>query len=110
MQEGAQRIEGHQLNRTLLLSDGAEIDCKPELEIFADDVKCSHGATAGELDDDALFYLRSRGIPEDQARGILVAAFLDEIMDEIADDGVREAFRQRVAARLEQSLKLVEAS
>jgi Fe-S cluster assembly protein SufD len=110
VQEDAQRIEGHQLNRTLLLSDGAEIDCKPELEIFADDVKCSHGATAGELDDDALFYLRSRGIPEDQARGILVAAFLDEIMDEIADDGVREAFRQRVVARLEQSLKNVEAS
>jgi Fe-S cluster assembly protein SufD len=106
----AQRIEGHQLNRTLLLSDGAEIDCKPELEIFADDVKCSHGATAGELDDDALFYLRTRGIPEDQARGILVAAFLDEIVDEIADDGVREAFRQRVAAWLEQSLKHVEAS
>ncbi len=101
VREGAQRIEGHQLNRTLLLSDGAEIDCKPELEIFADDVKCSHGATVGEIDDDALFYLRSRGIPETEARGILVSAFLDEVMDEIADAGVREAFKQRVATRLE---------
>ncbi len=108
--KGAQRIEGHQLNRTLLLSDGAEIDCKPELEIFADDVKCSHGATAGALDDDALFYLRSRGIPEDEARGVLVSAFLDEVVDEIADIGVREIFRQRVAARLEQSRKNGEAS
>ena len=110
VREGAQRIEGHQLNRTLLLSDGAEIDCKPELEIFADDVKCSHGATAGELDDDALFYLRSRGIPEAQARGILVSAFIGEVMDEIADEGVREAFKQRVAARLEQLRKNGEAS
>ena len=65
----AQHIGGHQLTKTLLLSDGAEIDAKPELEIYADDVQCSHGATAGELDDTALFYLRSRGIPEDQARG-----------------------------------------
>lgn len=98
--EGAQRIEGHQLNRTLLLSDRAEIDIKPELEIFADDVKCSHGATAGEIDDDALFYLRSRGIPEDEARGILVSAFLDDVLDEITDEAVREALRIRVADRL----------
>jgi len=93
----AQKIEGHQLNRTLLLSDGAEIDTKPELKIFADDVKCSHGATAGELDGDALFYLRSRGIPENEARGLLVEAFLHEVIDGIAMSGLREPLGDRVA-------------
>lgn len=93
----AQQIEGHQLNRTLLLSDGAEIDIKPELKIFADDVKCSHGATAGELDGEALFYLRSRGIPETEARGLLVEAFLGEVIDGIAMTGLREPLTDRVA-------------
>jgi Fe-S cluster assembly protein SufD len=93
----AQKIEGHQLNRTLLLSDGAEIDSKPELKIFADDVKCSHGATAGELDGNALFYLRSRGIPEDEARGLLVEAFLHEVIDGVAMAGLREPLGDRVA-------------
>lgn len=93
----AQKIEGHQLNRTLLLSDGAEIDAKPELKIFADDVKCSHGATAGELDEEALFYLRARGIPEDEARGLLVEAFLREVIDGIAMTGLREPLSDRVA-------------
>ncbi|MDH3234604.1 MAG: Fe-S cluster assembly protein SufD [Alphaproteobacteria bacterium] len=93
----AQKIEGHQLNRTLLLSDGAEIDAKPELKIFADDVKCSHGATAGELDEEALFYLRARGIPEDEARGLLVEAFLREVIDGIAMAGLREPLSDRVA-------------
>jgi len=93
----AQNIEGHQLNRTLLLSDGAEIDAKPELKIFADDVKCSHGATAGELDEEALFYLRARGIPEDEARGLLVEAFLREVIDGIAMAGLREPLSDRVA-------------
>ena len=93
----AQKIEGHQLNRTLLLSDGAEIDTKPELTIYADDVKCSHGATAGELDEDALFYLRARGIPENEARGLLVEAFLREVIDGIAMAGLREPLTDRVA-------------
>jgi len=93
----AQQIEGHQLNRTLLLSDGAEIDTKPELKIFADDVKCSHGATAGELDGEALFYLRSRGIPEVEARGLLVEAFLRDVIDGIAMTGLREPLADRVA-------------
>ncbi len=77
----ARRIEGHQLNKTLLLSEGAEIDTKPELKIYADDVKCSHGAAAGELDPDQMFYLRARGIPERQARMMLVEAFLQEVVD-----------------------------
>ena len=72
---GAQGTDGYQMNRALLLSPDAEIDTKPELEIFADDVKCSHGATVGELDAEQLFYLRSRGIPDQEARSILVRAF-----------------------------------
>ncbi len=92
----AQKIDGHQLNRTLLLSDRAEIDSKPELEIHADDVKCSHGATTGEIDEEALFYLRARGIPEDQARGMLVEAFLREVIDGIAMAGLREPLADRV--------------
>ncbi|HEV7369120.1 Fe-S cluster assembly protein SufD [Arenibaculum sp.] len=92
----AQKTDGYQLNRALLLSDAAEIDSKPELEIYADDVKCSHGATAGELDDDQLFYLRARGIDAASARNLLVAAFLLEALDEIRVETVRDAFADRV--------------
>jgi len=80
----AQKTDGYQMNQALLLSPHAEIDCKPQLEIYADDVKCSHGATVGELDADQLFYLRSRGVPDAEARAILVRAFLAEAMDPIA--------------------------
>ena len=87
----AQKTDGYQMNQALLLSAEAEIDSKPQLEIYADDVKCSHGATVGELDPDQLFYLRSRGVPEAEARTILVRAFLDEALDPIAHDAAREA-------------------
>ena len=96
----AQQTDGHQLHRALLLSEQAEIDAKPALEIYADDVKCSHGATAGELDDDALFYLRARGIPAEEARRLLIGAFLDEVVDEITFTAVRDAFRDRVSGWL----------
>jgi len=93
----AQKTDGQQMNRALLLSDKAEIASKPELEISADDVKCSHGATAGELDDAALFYLRSRGIPEDEARRLLVEAFLNEVIDAIALAGMRLTLEHNVS-------------
>ena len=96
----AQRTDGHQLNRALLLSKGAEIDSKPELEIYADDVKCSHGATAGEIDEDALFYLRTRGIGEDEARALLIEAFLMEALEEVSVPSVRDEFAERLKARL----------
>jgi len=83
----AQRSDGHQLSRALLLSDQAEIDAKPELLIHADDVKCSHGATAGDIDRDALFYLRARGIPERSARHMLVEAFLADTIGDLATEG-----------------------
>jgi len=86
---GAQKTDGYQMNQALLLSPYAEIDSKPELEIFADDVKCSHGATVGELDAEQRFYLRSRGIPDAEARSILVRAFLAEALDSVADDTIR---------------------
>jgi Fe-S cluster assembly protein SufD len=85
----AQKTDGYQMNQTLLLSPDAEVDSKPELEIFADDVKCSHGATVGELDAEQMFYLRSRGIPDTEARSILVRAFLAEALEAVADDAIR---------------------
>jgi Fe-S cluster assembly protein SufD len=86
----SQKTNGNQLSRAILLSDDAEINTKPELEIYADDVKCSHGATAGELDDDSMFYLRARGIPEDQARQLLIRAFIGELIDEIEIEPVQK--------------------
>ncbi|MCG8493278.1 MAG: Fe-S cluster assembly protein SufD [Sneathiellales bacterium] len=90
--EDAQQVAGDQLSKALLLSDFAAVDCKPELEIYADDVKCSHGATSGELDEDALFYLQSRGIPEDAARKMLIEAFLADVLDVISDENVKDYF------------------
>ena len=94
----AQKTDGYQMNQALLLSPDAEIDCKPQLEIYADDVKCSHGATVGELDAEQLFFLRSRGIPEPQARAILVRAFLTEAMDVIAHEGARAMLESAIEA------------
>ncbi|MEO5374702.1 MAG: Fe-S cluster assembly protein SufD [Alphaproteobacteria bacterium] len=87
----AQRTDGRQVHKALLLSRTAEVDCKPELEIYADDVKCAHGATAGELDEDAMFYLRARGLDPETARGLLIEAFLDDVIDGIGVEAVREA-------------------
>ncbi|HVZ10793.1 Fe-S cluster assembly protein SufD [Rhodopila sp.] len=86
----AQKTDGYQMNQALLLSPDAEVDSKPELEIFADDVKCSHGATVGELDAEQLFYLRSRGVAEADARAILVRAFLSEALDAITNETIRD--------------------
>jgi Fe-S cluster assembly protein SufD len=94
---GARNADGHQLSKALLLSDAAEIDQKPELRIFADEVKCSHGAAAGQLDHDALFYLRTRGLPEDAARRLLIEAFLAEAFEEISEQTVRDAMLAAVA-------------
>jgi hypothetical protein len=76
--------------RALLLSDEAEADNKPELEIFADDVTCGHGATAGALDESLLFYLRARGLPEKEAQSLLIAAFVGEAIESIVDDSLRD--------------------
>jgi Fe-S cluster assembly protein SufD len=98
VEKDAQKTDGHQLNKTILLSDRAEIDTKPELEILADDVKCSHGAAAGELDENALFYLRARGIDQTDARRMLVEAFVGETLENISNVAVRAAFERRIGA------------
>jgi Fe-S cluster assembly protein SufD len=98
--EGADGTDAGMSNRNLLLSPRAEIDTKPELEIYADDVKCAHGATTGQLDDAALFYLRSRGIDRDSARRILVAAFAGEIIDALQPEALREYLLTQLAIKL----------
>ena len=92
----AQKTDGYQMSQALLLSPDAEIDCKPELQIYADDVKCSHGATVGELDDDQLFYLRTRGIPEEEARSMLVRAFLDDAIGAVTHEPARALLERAV--------------
>jgi len=96
----AQKTDAKQTNRNLLLSDGARVDTKPQLEIFADDVKCTHGATVGRLDDLALFYARSRGIPVLAAERLLTYAFAAEVIEEVALDPVRQELERLVRERL----------
>jgi Fe-S cluster assembly protein SufD len=97
----AQKTDGRMMTQALLLSDKAEADNKPELEIFADDVQCGHGATAGRLDENLLFYLKSRGIPAKEAEALLIQAFVGEAIDGIGHEGVRDLLSGRVAAWLE---------
>jgi Fe-S cluster assembly protein SufD len=96
----AQKTDAKQTNRNLLLSDGAKVDTKPQLEIFADDVKCTHGATVGRLDDLALFYARSRGIPVLAAERLLTYAFAAEVIEEVALEPVRQELERLVLERL----------
>jgi Fe-S cluster assembly protein SufD len=99
VQPVAQKTDGKQTNNTLLLSERAQIDTKPQLEIFADDVKCTHGATVGRLDEVSLFYMKSRGISADEARKLLTYAFAADVLETIAHDGVRNALEAMTLAR-----------
>ena len=94
---GAQKTDGKQMAQALLLSETAEFDSKPELEIFADDVVCGHGATSGQIDEDLLFYLESRGLPEPQARALLIQAFVGEAFEVVGNEALREAFAASAA-------------
>jgi Fe-S cluster assembly protein SufD len=96
----AQKTDAKQTNRNLLLSDAARVDTKPQLEIFADDVKCTHGATVGRLDDVALFYARSRGVPAEEAQRLLTYAFAAEVIGEVALEPVRWELERLVKERL----------
>ncbi len=93
----AQKTDGYQLSNALILSPEAEMDTKPELEIYADDVKCSHGATTGMLDDAPLFYLRARGIPENVARALLIEAFCGQAVGVISDESMQENIRGKIS-------------
>ena len=104
VREGAQLTDSSQQSRNLLLSDKARVDTKPQLEIYADDVKCAHGAAVGQLDAEHLFYLKSRGLPEAQARNLLTYAFGAEIIDHIPVPSLVAALEKLVMARTEASL------
>lgn len=97
---GAQRTDGYQANRNLVLSDGARADSIPGLEILADDVRCTHGATVGKLEEEPLFYLKSRGIPQAEAEKLVVEGFFDPIFQRIPFEGVRERFQEYIANKM----------
>lgn len=94
---GAQKTDGKQSSHALLLTETAEFDAKPELEIYADDVACGHGATSGDLNHDHVFYLKSRGVPEAEAKALLIAAFVGEAFDTVHHDGIRAALEEFAA-------------
>jgi len=102
--KGADKSDSRQTAKALLLGERAEADLKPELEIFADDVKCAHGAAVGDLDADSLFYLRARGIPENEARNMLLRAFLREVVDGIEYETVRDTIWRSVEDALPRAM------
>jgi Fe-S cluster assembly protein SufD len=101
----AQKTDAIQSNPNLLLSDKADINTKPQLEIYADDVRCTHGATIGQLDPEAVFYLRARGIGLEESRGVLVRAFAEEVLDLIRVEEVREEMKGLVGHKLDAGRK-----
>lgn len=102
VKKDAQKTDGYQISQSLLLDDDSQFLAKPELEIYADDVVCSHGSTSGAIDEDALFYLRSRGVPASTATDLLTLAFLVEAVEEIENEALRAEIQDRLAAWLER--------
>jgi Fe-S cluster assembly protein SufD len=100
----AQKTEAYQANNNILLTDTAKMNTKPQLEIYADDVKCSHGATVGQLDEDAMFYLQSRGIARDETRLMLMDAFAHEVISRIRQSALQERITDLVGKRLRGEL------
>jgi Fe-S cluster assembly protein SufD len=101
VQPQAQKTNAYQSNKNILLSDDASVNTKPQLEIFADDVKCSHGCTIGRLNEEGLFYLRSRGIPSNIARSLLLHAFAIDVLEHIRPEPIREYVDRLISERLE---------
>ena len=99
---GAQKTDGYQISQSLLLDEDAQFLAKPELEIYADDVACSHGSTSGAIDETALFYLRARGVPVAEATDLLTLAFLGEAVEEIEDETIRDELVDRMTGWLER--------
>jgi Fe-S cluster assembly protein SufD len=106
--QDAQKTDAKQTNQALLLSKQATVNTKPQLEIFADDVKCTHGATVGQLREDAMFYLRARGIPEKQAKAILVQAFVGEVFENVQCEPVRESLQNLLLTKFERNASSIE--
>jgi Fe-S cluster assembly protein SufD len=109
VRQDAQKTDAKQTNRALLLSDDASINTKPQLEIFADDVKCTHGAAIGQLDEDAIFYLRARGLTYFEARDMLIHAFAGEILDRVRIEPLRQALEGELYAQLAKDLAEIDA-
>ena len=104
VREDAQKTDAKQTNRALLLSDDAQVNSNPQLEIFADDVKCTHGAAVGQLDEEALFYLQARGLTPFEARDLLLHAFAGEVLGEITVAELRGVLEQSLFSRLARHL------
>jgi len=110
VRQDAQKTDAKQTNRALLLTDGATINTKPQLEIFADDVKCTHGAAIGQLDDEAIFYLRARGLTYAEARDMLIHAFAGQVLDGVAVEPLRTALEAELYAQLAKDLAEVDGA
>ncbi|OYW37270.1 MAG: Fe-S cluster assembly protein SufD [Azorhizobium sp. 12-66-6] len=102
VRQAAQKTDGRMMSQSLMLGEFAQMDNKPELEIFADDVQCGHGATAGDLDEDLLFYLKARGIPAKEAEALLIEAFVGEALEFVENDDVRDSLIARAHAWLKK--------
>jgi Fe-S cluster assembly protein SufD len=102
VREDAQKTNAIQSNRSILLSQDAQVNTKPQLKIWADDVKCTHGATIGQLDDDALFYIQARGVGKKEAKMMLVQAFAGEIIGTLSNDILKDELHERLVEKLEQ--------
>ena len=100
----AQKTEAYQTNHNLVVSDGAKAEAKPQLEIYADDVKCSHGATVGQLNEDEQFYMRSRGIPEDEAQVLQMISFMAPVLANITEEAQREEIGSAVESAVRASM------
>jgi Fe-S cluster assembly protein SufD len=110
VRQDAQKTDAKQTNRALLLTDGATINTKPQLEIFADDVKCTHGAAIGQLDDEAIFYLRARGLPYAEARDMLIHAFAAQVLDGVQVEPLRVALEITLFDQLARDLAEVDGA
>ena len=110
VRQDAQKTDAKQTNRALLLSDSASINTKPQLEIFADDVKCTHGATIGQLDEEAIFYLRARGLTHFEARDLLIHAFAGEVIDRVRIEDLRRGLEAELYAQLANDLAEIDAA
>ncbi|HVJ27038.1 MAG TPA: Fe-S cluster assembly protein SufD [Vicinamibacterales bacterium] len=110
VRQDAQKTDAKQTNRALLLSDSASINTKPQLEIFADDVKCTHGATIGQLDEEAIFYLRARGLTHFEARDLLIHAFAGEVIDRVRIEDLRRGLEAELYAQLAKDLAEIDAA
>jgi Fe-S cluster assembly protein SufD len=103
VRQDAQKTNAYQSNKNILIGNQSSANTKPQLEIFADDVKCSHGCTVGKLDENALFYLKARGIPDDKAKALLLHAFAVDVLDQIKSDAIRTYADKLISERLTYS-------